>query len=87
MDEAGRVEIINNLTNKNIDSNDMAIIRVENNITHAEESWFKNVSRGNLLLAKNISEVVNSSISLEDGSYNNSDQEMLYLTDIGANKR
>ncbi|MFC0876323.1 right-handed parallel beta-helix repeat-containing protein [Saccharicrinis sp. FJH2] len=87
LDESGRVEIINNLTNKNIDSNDLAIIRIENNITHADESWFKNVSRGNLLLAKNISEVVNSSISLEDGSRNNSDHEILYLADIGANKR
>ncbi|MFB6318884.1 right-handed parallel beta-helix repeat-containing protein [Saccharicrinis sp. FJH54] len=87
-DEEGNIEIINNLTNKNISSKNQSTARVENNITHAEENWFKNASQGNLHLAKNVTEVVNTAITLDDVSIDkDGDRRMAYMSDIGADER
>lgn len=82
------IEIVNNLTNKKITMPEDMMSKVENNVTHAQEDWFKNASQGNLHLAKNISDVVDSAITLDDVTYDkDGDLRMQYRSDIGADER
>lgn len=88
LDENGSVEIINNLTNKGISLPGKAISKVENNVTNAQANWFKNASRGNLHLAKNVTEVVNAAIALDDVSTDkDGDLRLMNMSDIGADER
>lgn len=86
--ETHNTEIANNLTNKAIASRDNAMAFLENNITNAEENWFKNASRGNLHLTKNISKAISTTLNVEvlpKGSENN--ERSQYISYIGANKK
>ncbi len=60
------VEIINNLTNKNIAARNGASGTKSNNIENAQSSWFIDPEQGDLHLSEKFSPIVNQGLSLSD---------------------
>ena len=57
------VQLINNLTNRNIASRDGGSATLQNNITSAQSSWFVNPQQGNLHLSSAVPRVVDQGAS------------------------
>ncbi|WXR60973.1 right-handed parallel beta-helix repeat-containing protein [Peptostreptococcaceae bacterium AGR-M142] len=57
-------EVINNITNKEIQARNGGVVNLENNIKNADETWFVNLQEGDLHLAKNILSIVDKGSEL-----------------------
>lgn len=84
------VEIANNLTNKRIQQRDNGQAVLENNVTNADRSWFRNPTTGDLHLTSDISTVVNQGKNLSSFVTNDIDGQARPFSgayDIGADER
>ena len=86
--ETSGVQITNNLTNKAITKRDNGSATVDNNITNAQSDWFIETTSGDLHLAKNIDEVIDKAVYLEEVEKDiDGDIREIDKSDIGADEK
>lgn len=86
--ETSNVDIVNNLTNKDITSRNNGSGNIANNLTTAQSSWFVDLSSGDLRLNSAQSEVVNQGLDLGTALQDDIDQTArpAGALDIGAHE-
>ncbi|MDP8217319.1 MAG: metallophosphoesterase [Candidatus Theseobacter exili] len=86
--ETSGVLIANNLTNKDIALRDGASGTLSNNVTNAQQSWFNNVSSGDLNLTSDVSAVVDQGAYVDGlfDDYEGNSRPLGFGYDIGADE-
>lgn len=80
-------EVYNNLCNKAISLRNEATADITNNITDAQQSWFNNISNGDLHLKSTVETVIDYAIDLEEVTKDiDGDSRPIGSSDIGADE-